>query len=60
MERAGPALVGALSAYGSYHSGGINVALADGSVRFLRDTASLATLRMASTRAGGEVLPGDW
>jgi prepilin-type N-terminal cleavage/methylation domain-containing protein/prepilin-type processing-associated H-X9-DG protein len=56
----GPHWWARLSAYGSYHTGGINVALADGSVRFLRDTTTLATLRMLSTRAGGEVLPGDW
>ena len=49
-----------MSAYGSYHIAGANVALADGSVRFLRDSTSLATLRMLSTRAGAEVLTGDW
>ena len=49
-----------LGAYGSYHSGGINVAMADGSVRFMRDGTPLATLQILSTRAGGEVVPGDW
>jgi prepilin-type N-terminal cleavage/methylation domain-containing protein/prepilin-type processing-associated H-X9-DG protein len=49
-----------LGSYGSYHNSGVNVALADGSVRFLRESTPLATLRMLSTRAGGEVPPGDW
>jgi prepilin-type N-terminal cleavage/methylation domain-containing protein len=56
----GPRWWARLSAYGSFHTSGANVAIADGSVRFLRDSTSLATLRMLSTRAGGEVVPGDW
>ena len=36
-----------LSAYGSYHIAGANVALVDGSVRFMRDSTSLATLANA-------------
>ncbi|MCS6864150.1 MAG: DUF1559 domain-containing protein [Gemmataceae bacterium] len=40
----------------SNFSGGVNVALADGSVRFVRDTINIATWRALSTRAGGEVL----
>jgi prepilin-type processing-associated H-X9-DG protein len=43
----------------SYHTGGVNVALMDGSIRFYRDSISLATWRALSTRAGGEVLNGD-
>lgn len=49
----------ALSTARSYHSGGVNVLLADGSVRFVRDTIQLATWRALATRAGGEV-PGDF
>ena len=47
-------------AYGSGHGGGANVVMADGSVRFLRDSLSLATLRALSTRAGGEVIAEDY
>ena len=45
-----------LSAYGSRHTGGANFALADGSIRFLRNSTSFATLSGLSTRAGGEVV----
>ncbi len=40
-------------------SGGVNVALGDGSVRFVRDSVNLPTWRGLATRAGGEVL-GDY
>ena len=43
----------------SRHSGGVNLALCDGSVRFVRDGIALATWRALATRAGGEV-PGDF
>jgi prepilin-type processing-associated H-X9-DG protein len=38
----------------SYHSGGVNVLLMDGSVRFVRDTLAQAVWRALGTRAGGE------
>jgi competence protein ComGC len=42
------------------HSGGMLVALADGSVRTLAAGMSAATYWAAVTPAGGEVLGGDW
>lgn len=45
-----------LTAYGSKHSGGVNVAFVDGSVRFLPDNTPLSLLQALSTRAGGEVV----
>ena len=39
----------------SYHIGGVNVLLCDGSVRFITSTISLPTWRALGTRAGGEV-----
>ena len=46
-----------LGAYGSYHPGGVNVAMGDGSVRFLSDSAPAGTIAAMSTRSGGEVNP---
>jgi prepilin-type N-terminal cleavage/methylation domain-containing protein/prepilin-type processing-associated H-X9-DG protein len=44
----------------SYHAGGVNVLLMDGSVRFVRDSISSATWRALGTRAGGEVVGSDF
>ena len=41
----------------SYHSGGVNVALADGSVRFVADNIDFPTWQAMGTKAGGEPLP---
>jgi prepilin-type N-terminal cleavage/methylation domain-containing protein/prepilin-type processing-associated H-X9-DG protein len=38
----------------SYHTGGVNVGMADGSVRFVRDSVDFATWQALGTRAGGE------
>jgi prepilin-type N-terminal cleavage/methylation domain-containing protein/prepilin-type processing-associated H-X9-DG protein len=49
-----------LGAYGSGHGGGANVVFADGSVHFLGDSLALSTLQALSTRAGREVIAGDY
>jgi len=43
----------------SYHPGGANVAFADGSVRFIKDSVSPPTWYALGTRAGGEVVSSD-
>jgi prepilin-type N-terminal cleavage/methylation domain-containing protein/prepilin-type processing-associated H-X9-DG protein len=48
-----------LSTMGSGHPGGANVCLADGSVRFVRDSIPLAILQAHCTRAGNEVASLD-
>ncbi len=47
------------SLYG-FHPGGATVSLADGSVRFLRASTAADTVAALATRAGGEVIPGDY
>ncbi len=44
----------------AFHTGGANVALADGSVRFLKEGMSIRTLAALATRAGGEVVGNDF
>jgi prepilin-type N-terminal cleavage/methylation domain-containing protein/prepilin-type processing-associated H-X9-DG protein len=39
----------------SYHTGGVNVGLADGSVRFVRDTIAAATWQALGTRANNDI-----
>ena len=45
-----------INAYGSMHPGGAQVALVDGSVRFLSETISPITFRALGTRDGSEVV----
>jgi len=40
----------------SFHTGGANAAMADGSVRFLRESMSIRTLAALGTRGAGEVI----
>jgi prepilin-type N-terminal cleavage/methylation domain-containing protein/prepilin-type processing-associated H-X9-DG protein len=46
-------------AFRSLHPGGANFAMADGSVRFLKQTISDVPYQALGTRAGGEVLSAD-
>ena len=41
---------------GSFHPGGFNCGMADGSVRFIKIAIDPTTLRKLITRAGGEVV----
>ena len=43
----------------SYHSGGVNTLMADGSVRFMKDSINIYTWWSLGTRAGGEVISSD-
>jgi prepilin-type N-terminal cleavage/methylation domain-containing protein/prepilin-type processing-associated H-X9-DG protein len=43
----------------SRHSGGVNIAQADGSVRFIKDSIDVRTWRALSTTAGAEIGWGD-
>jgi prepilin-type processing-associated H-X9-DG protein len=44
----------------SFHPGGVNVLMMDGSVRFVRNSIAQATWRALGTRAGGEVIGNDF
>ncbi len=48
------------SAARSKHPGGVNVGMADGSVRFMSNSISLFTWRGLGTKANGEVVGGDF
>jgi prepilin-type N-terminal cleavage/methylation domain-containing protein len=43
----------------SFHPGGVNTLIMDGSVRFVPNSIAQATWRAMATRAGGEVVPQD-
>jgi len=43
----------------SYHPGGGNVAMADGSVRFLKSSTAMTVVWALGSRAGGEVVSSD-
>jgi prepilin-type N-terminal cleavage/methylation domain-containing protein/prepilin-type processing-associated H-X9-DG protein len=50
----------AMSANSAHGGGGVNLALCDGSVRFVSNTISMFTWRALGTRNGGEVLGSDF
>jgi len=43
----------------SRHTGGVNAALSDGSVRFVRNSIAIATWMAMGSMAGGEVFSND-
>ena len=43
----------------SFHPGGVNLLLGDGSVRFIKDSINPANWNALSSKSGGEVLSGD-
>jgi prepilin-type N-terminal cleavage/methylation domain-containing protein/prepilin-type processing-associated H-X9-DG protein len=43
----------------SYHPGGVDILLADGSVRFIKNSVNGLAWRALSTTAGGEIISGD-
>jgi prepilin-type N-terminal cleavage/methylation domain-containing protein len=43
----------------SYHPGGVNTHLMDGSVRFIKSTINQGTWQSLGTRAGGEIISAD-
>jgi len=43
----------------SNHSGGVNVGLLDGSVRFVKDSVNWQTWASVSTTSGGEIVSSD-
>jgi prepilin-type N-terminal cleavage/methylation domain-containing protein/prepilin-type processing-associated H-X9-DG protein len=49
----------AYNAARSYHAGGVNALMGDGSVKFVKDTVNIATWRALSTTNGGEVISAD-
>jgi prepilin-type processing-associated H-X9-DG protein len=49
-----PPYLGANQQFGGLHPGGVNVAFADGTVRFLKESIHPQTLEAFATMAGGE------
>jgi prepilin-type processing-associated H-X9-DG protein len=55
----GSGTMAAFSNADSYHPGGVNVLLADGSVRFIKNTINQGTWWALGTIGGGEVISSD-
>jgi prepilin-type N-terminal cleavage/methylation domain-containing protein len=49
----------AFNASRSYHPGGVDALMSDGSVRFVKNTVNVPTWRALSTTQGGEVISSD-
>ncbi|WP_422927716.1 DUF1559 domain-containing protein [Singulisphaera sp. PoT] len=45
--------------FSSYHPGGVNVCMADGSVRFIKNTVNYGTFYALGTIRGGEIISSD-
>ena len=43
----------------SWHPGGVNVTMGDGSVRFIKNSISIQTWMALGTKGNGEVLSAD-
>jgi len=43
----------------SFHSGGVNVLMGDGTVKFMKDSVGVPVWRALGSRAGGEVISAD-
>ena len=56
---AGSGALANISNSDSYHSGGVNVLMADGHVQFIKDSVSVAAWWGLGTVAGGEVIGSD-
>ncbi|WP_406693665.1 DUF1559 domain-containing protein [Singulisphaera sp. Ch08] len=55
----GTDMTAAIKPLSSYHSGGVNVALADGSVKYFKESIDRRVLMSLGTRSGGEILSAD-
>ncbi len=51
--------IGAAITATSNHPGGVHVAFADGSVKFVKDSVAVQTWWALGTRAGREIISGD-
>lgn len=62
LDQPGPNVINAINASEVYafHRGGANFNLGDGSTRFLSESVDLLTFVQLSTRAGGELITGDF
>ncbi len=56
---AAPSITAITNAARSQHPGGVNVGMADGSVRYVKNTINLASWRALSTTQGNEALSSD-